>query len=290
NTFEIRDSNMDDLIEEIEEQISQKKKVLVVVNTVDKAIELYGLLKSVAEQAEVQAICYHSRFINKHRSNKEKDIFELEKKNSGGVLIATQVVEVSLDIDFDILFTENAPIDAIIQRAGRVNRKREKINSKVIIGRHFEITKRIYDAGTILDDTYSEFSIVNGKRLTENDLTGMVNKVYLNMDVKGNQSYQEGLNKYLDIQYKYNFIKDLTSDEDIFTRENLDTVSVIPDCYFEELSPVNDKDEYAKYELSVRRNWKARVPGKSLNGFWFLSGEYDYEIGFRPKPKSFVSF
>ncbi|MGE0589257.1 MAG: CRISPR-associated helicase Cas3', partial [Cyclobacteriaceae bacterium] len=69
NTFEIRDSNMDDLIEEIEEQISQKKKVLVVVNTVDKAIELYGVLKSVAELAEVQAICYHSRFIKKQRSN-----------------------------------------------------------------------------------------------------------------------------------------------------------------------------------------------------------------------------
>jgi CRISPR-associated endonuclease/helicase Cas3 len=290
NIFEIRDSNMDDLIEEIEEQMFQKKKVLVVVNTVDKAIELYSLLKFVAEQAGVQAICYHSRFINKHRSRKEKDIFELEKKNSGGILIATQVVEVSLDIDFDILFTENAPIDAIIQRAGRVNRKREKMDSKVIISQHFEVSKKIYDAGTILEDSYTEFTIVSGKRLTENDLTVMVNKVYSNLDIKTNQDYIEGLNKYIDIQYKYNFIKDLTSDEKIFTRENLDTVSVIPDCYFEKLSLVKDKDEYVKYELSVRRNWKARALGNDLNGFWFLSGEYDYETGFRLKPKSIVSF
>ena len=285
NLFETRESNMDDLIEEIEDQISQKKKVLVVVNTVDKAIELYNSLKPVAEETGVKALCYHSRFINKHRSRKEIDIFSLENNNNGGVLIATQVVEVSLDIDFDILFTENAPIDAIIQRAGRVNRKREKENSKVIIAQHFEVSEKVYETGNVLKDTYAEFSKTNGKKLTENELTQMVDKVYSNMDVKGNQNYQEGLNKHLDIQYKYNFIKDLTSDEKVFTRENLNTISVIPDCYYEKLYNTKDKDELSKHELSVRRNWKARAQCKEHNGFWFLDGVYDYETGFKLKPK-----
>ena len=288
NIFEVRDSNMYNLIEEIEEQILQNKKVLVVVNTVDKAIELYGLLKPTAEMTKVESICYHSRFINKHRTRKERDIFSLEKKNGGGVLIATQVVEVSLDIDFDILFTENAPIDAIIQRSGRVNRKREKIGSKVIIAQHFEISEKIYDVPNVLHDTYSEFAKIHGGKLTENELTQMVDRVYENMDIKGNQNYQEGLNKHLSIQDKYNFIKDLTSDEKVFTRENLDTVSVIPDCYYEKLYDIKENDEFTRHELSVRKYWKSKATGKELNGFWFLAGEYDYETGFKLKSVSSI--
>ncbi len=290
NIFETRDSNMDALIEEIKEQISKKKKVLVVVNTIDKAIGLYHLLKPSAEDFGVEAICYHSRFINKHRSKKERDIFDLEKQDKGGILIATQVVEVSLDIDFDILFTENAPIDSIIQRAGRVNRKRTKEISKVIVARHFEITKKIYDAGTILEDTYSEFLKTDGKRLTENELTEMVNKVYSKWDIKGNQNYQEGLNKHLEIQHKYNFIKDLTSDEKVFTRENLDTVSVIPDCYYEKLCSIKERDEFSKHELSVRRFWKSKAQSRDLNGFCFLSGEYNYATGFKLLNKESLTF
>lgn len=288
NIFETRDSNLNDLIEEIAEQISQKHKVLVVVNTVDKAIELYNLLKPIAEKTGVNAICYHSRFINKHRSKKEQDIFALEKNNVGGVLIATQVVEVSLDIDFDILFTENAPIDAVIQRAGRVNRKREKENSKVIIAQHFEISKKVYDTGSVLEDSFTEFNKLRGQRLTENNLTKMVDKVYANLDIIGNQHYQEGLNKHLEIQHKFNFIKDLTTDEEIFTRENLNTISIIPDCYYEKLHSTTDKDEYSKHELSVRKYWKSKATGKELNGFWFLAGEYNYETGFKLKSVSSI--
>ena len=40
------------------------------------------------------------------------------------MLVGTQTIEVSLDIDYDICFTEPAPIDALIQRFGRVNRRK----------------------------------------------------------------------------------------------------------------------------------------------------------------------
>lgn len=281
NTFEIREETIDDLLKEIEEHIYQKKKTLVVVNTVDKAIELYERLEPIATRVGVKAICYHSRFINQDRPKKEEDIFALEKADRGGVLISTQVVEVSLDIDFDILFTENAPIDAIIQRAGRVNRKREKENGRVIIAQHFEISKKIYDAGNVLHDTFEEFSKLNGKRLTENDLTRMVDHVYANLDITQNEDYQNGLKKHLDIQYRYKFIKDLTSDEKVFTREDLNTISVIPEKFYEQLLECMDEDELNKYELSVSKKrahliWPKNSDSRNLK---FIEGGYSYEKG-----------
>lgn len=253
NRFEVRQNQLCDILPEIVKLIRRKKKVLVVVNSVDNAIELYDYLKNIASEANVHAICYHSRFINKHRNSKEQEIFEMDKSDKGGVLVATQVVEVSLDIDFDILFTENAPIDAIVQRAGRVNRKRVKEETKVIITKHFEVSEKIYGGDEILNKTFDAFNKRNRERLTENDLIKMVDSVYDGMDIEGNESYQNGLKKHKEIQYKFDWIKDLTSDEKVFTREGLDTVTVIPECYYEELENEKDLEVLSTYQLSISR-------------------------------------
>jgi len=90
------------------------KKILIVCNTVKKAQNLYISLK------EFFPILLHSRFTRIDRNKKEEKILN---KNFEGIVIATQVVEVSLDIDFDILITEMAPLDVLIQRMGRVYRR-----------------------------------------------------------------------------------------------------------------------------------------------------------------------
>lgn len=280
NRFEVRENLLEESLDEIIKAVTAGKKVLVVVNTVDKAIELYEELKVITQKAGYTAICYHSRFIKMDRSKKEREIFELDDINVGGILIATQVVEVSLDIDFDILFTENAPIDAIIQRAGRVNRKRKKSASKVIIFQHYAISEIIYDVANILEDTFNLFSQNNGKRLTEKELTNLVDEVYKNMDIENNEKYREGLHKHSEIQYNYRYIKDLTSDADVFTREGLDSVSVIPDEFEEYLSDETDKDIFSNHEVSIR-TWRFNSGKYTKNelGFIFFKCEYDYEKG-----------
>jgi len=100
---------------------------------VAKCQELYRILE------HLKPMCYHSKFILKDRTEKEKEI------DNQRLLIATQVVEVSLDIDFDVMFTECAPPDAIVQRAGRVNRRREKSDNWINIYKASDISKRIYD-------------------------------------------------------------------------------------------------------------------------------------------------
>ncbi|MDZ7899255.1 MAG: CRISPR-associated helicase Cas3' [Arcicella sp.] len=125
------------------------RKVLVVMNTVDEVIRVYNELKQ--ELPENQSLCYHSRFIVRDRQLKEKKILDNEINCDFKLLVSSQVCEMSLDIDYDYLFTENAPIDAIVQRAGRVNRGRDKKKqSEVVIFKHSEISEKIYDVPNIL--------------------------------------------------------------------------------------------------------------------------------------------
>lgn len=86
-------------------------KVLVVANTVTRARELYTELKGKREDVYL----FHSRFTNEDKRKK----MELVESIESGILVATQVVEVSLDIDYDVLYTEVAPpLDALVQRFG----------------------------------------------------------------------------------------------------------------------------------------------------------------------------
>ena len=88
-------------------------RILIVVNTVQQCQTVAKAL------ANSKPVCYHSKFIFKHREEKEKCIATFCTR----LLIATQVVEVSLDIDYDVLLTNRA-LDALVQRAGRANRAR----------------------------------------------------------------------------------------------------------------------------------------------------------------------
>lgn len=102
--------------------------VLAVCSTVARAQQLYDLARTTMPPERITLL--HSRFAGADRQAKESAIGarlgtrerRSESRQSGILLVATQVVEVSLDIDFDVLFTAPAPIEALLQRFGRVNR------------------------------------------------------------------------------------------------------------------------------------------------------------------------
>ncbi len=114
------DATIDNSVNEIRQYYKEGKKVLIILNTIKEATRFYQNF------SDLNAILYHSRFIERDRRKKEELIEKANDQNEGCVVVATQVVEVSLDIDFDILFTQIAPLDALIQRLGRVNRKGKK--------------------------------------------------------------------------------------------------------------------------------------------------------------------
>jgi CRISPR-associated helicase Cas3/CRISPR-associated endonuclease Cas3-HD len=98
------------------------EKVLWIVNTVRAAQAVYAHARAARVNVPVGLI--HSRFTATDRRQHEKKWLEFFAKEKGGcLLVGTQVLEQSIDLDSDRLFTELAPIDLIIQRAGRLWRK-----------------------------------------------------------------------------------------------------------------------------------------------------------------------
>ncbi len=102
--------------------------VLVVRNTVSLAQQSYNELCSACRDLNIQFGCIHSRFTQADRERNEKLWMDRLDRNgnnrpsNGAVLVGTQVLEQSVDIDADILFTDLAPVDLILQRIGRLHR------------------------------------------------------------------------------------------------------------------------------------------------------------------------
>lgn len=97
----------------------------VLLNTVDQAQEVYQLLKK--QEFDGEMLLFHARFPAERRHEIEQQCirwFGKDKKHrpKKAILVATQVVEQSLDVDFDVMFTSVAPIDLLLQRMGRVFR------------------------------------------------------------------------------------------------------------------------------------------------------------------------
>lgn len=114
---------IDNLHQVIIDAIEQKQKILIVCNQVARSQNLYNILDE--QYPLVSKMLIHSRFKRGQRSDLENILKEQFNMTSEAcIVVSTQVVEVSLDISFDLMITECAPIDALIQRFGRINRKR----------------------------------------------------------------------------------------------------------------------------------------------------------------------
>ncbi|WFN93911.1 CRISPR-associated helicase Cas3' [Gordonia sihwensis] len=108
--------------------------IAVVCDTVRRAQDLYRLLTDIVPP-EVEIDLLHSRFLTPDRMRKEQRLRErlgpdAERRDGPLIVIATQVIEQSLDIDFDAMFSDIAPIDLLIQRAGRLHRHGHKDASR----------------------------------------------------------------------------------------------------------------------------------------------------------------
>ena len=111
-------------VEEVLEGYGRGLVQFIVVNTVRKAQAFYRALREgLGAEATGRLFCLHSRLCYAHRRERERLVLKLLKGGARPlILVATQVLEVSLDISCERMFTELAPMDALGQRAGRLHR------------------------------------------------------------------------------------------------------------------------------------------------------------------------
>ena len=121
----------------------KNKRILIVVNRVDTAQKIAKVL----EERDSFVTLIHSRFTVEDRAEKESTVCKLYGKKQAeiksAIIVSTQVCEVGLDISCDLLITECAPADALVQRAGRV--KRWGGDGKIVIVRPMGTEKALDD-------------------------------------------------------------------------------------------------------------------------------------------------
>jgi len=115
------------VLQAVSREVRAGRSVLVAVNTVKTAQAVWQALRSTS--GHIRPILLHSRFAARDRMDKEAEIMRGSSasipadRRQPALVVSTQVIEVSLDLDFDTVFTEPAPLEALVQRFGRVNRR-----------------------------------------------------------------------------------------------------------------------------------------------------------------------
>lgn len=172
----------------IQERLDGGSRVLVVCNTVAEAQQAYDALECGRK------VLLHGAFNGEDRFAKECMLQDTNVR----LLVGTQAIEVSLDIDFDCIYTEPAPLDALIQRFGRVNRKREKgiCDCFVFRGRN-EGDKYIYRDEEVVNRTLEVLGKIeaeNGGMIRESILQEAIDNVYPDWEEEDRENYGRVLN------------------------------------------------------------------------------------------------
>ncbi len=219
------------------------KSVLVVANTVRDAQNLYRQLREDCGWSKGKLL--HARFIFRDRQRKEE---EVSKPESGTIFVATQVVEVSLDISYDVLITEVAPLDAIVQRMGRVNRYGKQPPAPVIVFRNWsEGSRHIY--GREVLEWSAEILSNLPEQPTDRDLAHAAQCLYERVmeTEEWQKELQEGRETLDELQRVLGCYTIDLSDEEMrarFTaRRGTISVEVLPACFIEEAYALKENRE-----------------------------------------------
>ncbi len=167
-------------------EIDAGKRVILCCNTVQRSQEVYQTITEKYGIPENLVTLLHGRFHAQDRRKKEKQLFKDEIR----LLIGTQAIEVSLDIDFDCMFTEPAPLDALLQRFGRVNRKRRHTEPcpVTVFSHGSESDKYIYNMELVQRslDVLKDVGVLN-----ENAMQQLLDRVYPDWLPKEREKYEQ---------------------------------------------------------------------------------------------------
>ena len=288
----------------------KSNKILVICNTIKKAQEIYLKLKE-EDDLKDKINMLHSNFIREDRESKEKDILDFGKTefDGEGIWISTSLVEASLDIDFDYLFTELQDLNSLFQRFGRCNRKGKKSVDEANCFIYLKIEDKY------LKEKGSKYGFID-KDIYENSKKGLENycEVVSKDKIENSNDYNELFKNYskqinegdkiklieenlsFENLKESNFVDEfekayekyqriLNSDEnsqDALKLRDIQSVTVIPYNIYEEneesIKELIKKIEDKNLGLEERQKAKTELLKKSLSIQYYQLSKYISEI------------
>ncbi|MFN3266587.1 MAG: CRISPR-associated helicase Cas3' [Deinococcales bacterium] len=277
-----------DILKKICATVESGQSILVACNTVKKAQSVYATLQAILQE---RVRLLHSRFTANDRLQKERRIQkELDAKLEQQValaVVATQVIEVSLDLDFDTIISEPAPLEALVQRFGRVNRRGKKGIVPVYVLTQPRDGQRVYDDRLIergLDQLERCQHQVIDERTISNLLDGVYQgEVLQDFVQKTQKTAREFAAQTLEQLRAFEHDKDLERQFDRL----FDGIQVLPACFLEEYTRLLENSPIRASGLLVSApRWiigglREFVKWNETHQVFIAHLPYDQELGMR---------
>lgn len=239
----------------------ENKSYLIICNTIAQSLKIYNELKNSGRKV----LYLSTNILPYHRKERIDEVTKRLEKGEKIILVSTQVVEAGVDFDFDVVIRDIAPIDSIIQAAGRCNRNGKKSSGKVYVysmvdngGSYYG--KRVY--GHTLIDISREL-LCDKKVIDESEYFDLIGKYFIEVDKNKSHEVSNEFEKsivkmyFSDKEYsidKFSLIKDNDNYVDVFFRINDDA----EETYNKLLQALKIKDIEAKSEKMLEIKNKVR--------------------------------
>ncbi len=300
--FDKKEKTLDDFLKEI--NLKQEKSYLFIANTVNQAKEIYEFFK------DKKPVFLSTHIVPIHRLERIQHLKEKKSKLS----VTTQLVEAGVDIDFDVVYRDFAPLDSIIQSAGRCNRKGERKQGEVFVVKLLDKNNRLYSSyvydSTLLQATEDIF-IKN--EYEEKEVLELINQYFKALLERKSMAESYKLLEYLySLKFSgerepgqilsiadFKLIEDEPYKTDVFVQidetatqiwEEFKKIMQIKDIFDRKKAFDNIKSQFYSYIISVPI--KDNTPPVE-NGFYYVPIEnledyYDLETGFKVKSEFFM--
>ncbi|MBC2047659.1 CRISPR-associated helicase Cas3' [Listeria booriae] len=238
-----------------------ENRILVICNTVRVAKEMYEKLEKIYGD-EVKLI--HSQFIKRDRNAKSDAILADGHKTSEGpcIWVATQVVEASLDIDFDLLFTELSDLNGLFQRMGRCYRNRDldvATNVYVFDEKCSGIGKNSVIDPLIHQNSRKALQEVGGS-ISEAEKLALIDRVYSTEALEDSDYYTAVIDNIDYVQSFHTYELDKKTVREKF--RNINSVTVIPEPVFDE-NRAEIEEYMAEISKSGKENKRSRMEART---------------------------
>lgn len=298
--IELVDGLLSSNLELIKIDLRTGSKVLVVCNTVKQSQEVFNVLKGYA----AKGVLLHGAFTGEDRTIHEKDLKEGEQNKIDPIqlLVGTQAIEVSLDIDYDVIYSDPAPIDALIQRFGRVNRNRIKGICPVVVFKESNHSDKYIYPTEIVAATLNVFEEIIAKDngiIKERKLQDYIDTVYPSWTTKNYEIFKRTYDLFSNMaQQLIPMLCSKDSEEDFY--KQFDGIKVLPlsleEKYKERLVDF-DFIGAERLKIQIRKNKFAQLRANNDQNlrqerfsfgstkklisipYWVISKKYDPELG-----------